>query len=107
MTFEDTDVREMLVEHFARAGFTIRNLDVICKSFEDAYPGGLTVAVTTNETDEDSPPKRTTSKPSTIDAAERPLTAAELSDPEHHIRDDTDESIESILKKSSALQRTK
>lgn len=43
LEFEEADLRQMIVDHFTREGFNVKNLDDICRQFLNAYPTGLKV----------------------------------------------------------------
>lgn len=43
LEFEESDLRQMISNHFKEAGFTVNNLDEICVSFTAAFPQGLKV----------------------------------------------------------------
>lgn len=43
LEFEETDLRQMIVDHFTKEGFNVKNLDEICQQFLLAYPSGLKV----------------------------------------------------------------
>lgn len=43
LELESDDVREMVLGYFSARGFSVKNLDEICASFDAAYPKGIVV----------------------------------------------------------------
>lgn len=43
LELETADVQEMIQSYFLTKGYEVRNLDMVCAAFEDAYPDGIMV----------------------------------------------------------------
>jgi hypothetical protein len=43
LEFEENDLRKMIVDHFVREGFLVKNLNTVCQQFLQAFPDGLRI----------------------------------------------------------------